>query len=158
MITANVNVALFARPKGTNEWTLVDTRHNLVTDIGVTLLAQMLERPDEHALAGLRFCAVGTSDTVPAVGDVELGEERRRSLLNGPTRSGNTVSYSTFFPASVIPYNLKEMGLWGGPTADASSGTGSLFARTAITFDNAVASQRRDLRVVWAVTLQRVTA
>ena len=153
----DVNVQLWSRPGGgsESEWILEDERHNLVTDDGVALVASMLAAPLSHAEGGIRFCEVGVGTDAPANDDDALGSPHRRIFVNPPRRSGNTLSYLAFFPSGTIQVNLTEMGLWAGPDSTTVLGTGVLFARSSINHNNELLVNRRDLRVVWAVTVER---
>ena len=157
MLNADVNVQLWSRPEGgcEDDWVLEDERHNLVTDDGVSLLASMLAAPADHADGGIRFCEVGTSATAPDTSDTRLATPHRRTGVNEPQRSGDTLSYQAFFPSGTIKVNLREMGLWAGPDSTIGIGTGVLFARSPINHNNLLLANRRDLRVIWAVTVKR---
>ena len=154
-MAVGINVEVWAGRD--NRWWLVDQRHNLVTDRGLELIAEMFEMPSSHTNAGLLYCEVGSGRQAPAPDDTALGSVVTRVGVNRPLRDDATLSYHGFFPASNIPNDLYEAGLWGGPDATTTTGTGALFARTSIEFLNAD-TPRNDLRITWALTFDRVHA
>ena len=60
------------------------------------------------------------------------------------------VQFRTFYAAADVTAYLKEIGLFGHSTASATLGTGEMFNRAIIDFDNSAGS--KDLTVVVQVT------
>jgi len=114
---------------------LVKEGHNLITTAGKQLIGDMLI--DETGYdTGLTYQAEGTDDTAPAVGDTTLGAEAARKAVTSKSRSGNEITYSTFFTAAEANDNIKEAGIFGHSTASATPDSGILFAHWLVSFDN----------------------
>ena len=91
---------------------------------------------------------MGTGVTAPALGDTALvTPTSRKIVIASPIVTGNAVEYRAFYPAADITADLKETGIFGHSTATSTIGTGELFARALITFNNA--SSPNDATVVW---------
>ena len=152
-ITGHVRVYVRPRsklPVQLGRWELAYSGPNLVVTAGKVLVAKMLM--DESGFdTGLTHIEVGTGITVPALGDTALvTATARKAIITSPTRTGNAVEYRAFFPAADITANLRETGIFGHSTATATLGTGELFARALVTFNNA--SDPHDATFVWTVT------
>ena len=152
-ITGHVRVYVRPRsklPKHLGRWELIHSGPNLVVTAGKILVAKMLM--DESGFdTGLTYIEVGTGTAAPALGDTALATATSRKIvISSPIRTGNAVEYRAFFPAADITANLKETGIFGHSTASATIGTGELFARALITFNNA--SSPNDATIVWTVT------
>ena len=149
------NVRVYSRPRSKlpphrGHWKLECNVANLVVTAGKVLVAKMLM--DESGFdTGLTYIEVGTGTTAPALGDTALATATaRKAVISSPTRTGNVVEYRGFFPAADITANLKETGIFGHSTATATIGTGELFARALITFNNT--ADPHDATIVWTVT------
>lgn len=132
------------------KWTLVCENSNLVVTAGKVLVAKMLM--DEAGFdTGLTRIEVGTGTTAPVLADVALvTPTARKTVISPPIRTSNVVEYRGFFPAADITANLRETGIFGHSTAGAGLGSGELFARALITFNNATSPA--DATIVWTVT------
>ncbi len=110
-----------------------DTRQNLIVSSGKSLVCDILI--DDEPL-GLTYHAIGTSDTVPAVGDVSLTAEVSRKTWASKSRLGNTASFGAFYLASESTFNVKECGVFGGSLATATPGSGALFSHYLQSYNN----------------------
>ena len=139
------------RPAASGPWQLVYETPNLITTAGKVLVAKVLM--DESGFdTGLTWIEVGTGSTTPGVGDTALVTPTiRKAVISSPTRTGNVVEYRAFFPAADISVDVKESGIFGHSTASSTNGTGELFARALVTFNNA--ADPHDATFVWTVTL-----
>ena len=153
LLTGSVRV--YSRPRSEllshlGQWTLESNVANLVVTAGKVLVAKILM--DESGFdTGLTHIEVGTGTTAPALGDTDLVTgTSRKAIISSPTRTGNAVEYRAFFPAADITANLKETGIFGHSTATTTLGSGELFARALITFNNA--ADPHDATIVWTVT------
>jgi hypothetical protein len=91
---------------------IVETR-NLVVTAGKELVAQIL---NEEAVAVPNFCAVGSGTTTPAATDTALEAEIGRLEVTQRSRSGNVLTYSTFFSAADCNGDWNEAGLFNNGT------------------------------------------
>ena len=143
------NVMLVATDAKTGKVLEVSFAHNLVVTTGKVLVARMLME-DAGFDTGITFCEVGTGTNAPALSDTALQTSTKRNAITSTLRTSNVVQFRTFYAAADITANLKEIGLFGHSTASATQGTGELFNRAAISFDNTAGS--KDLTVVVQIT------
>jgi len=149
-----VNVRILSRPASDldpedGEWIHEADAHNLVVTEGKILVARMLSE-DSGFDTGITFAEVGTDNTAPTVADTALGAVTKRNAITKYLRAANVVQFRTFFAAADITATLEEVALWGHSTASASTGTGELFNRALVSFDNS--SGAKDLTMVVEVT------
>jgi len=146
----HVNVLVIGTDPITGEEVSREEVHNLVTTLGKELVTRMLE--DESGRdTGLTFCDVGTDNTTPVIGDTDLNTGHKRNAVTTTIRTSNQVQFRTFFAAGDISVFLKEIGMFGHSTATSTLGTGELFNRAIISFDNSAGL--KDLTVVVQVTV-----
>jgi len=84
---------------------------------------------------GLTYHAIGTGTTTPALTDTKLASEVARKSITLKTRTGLTLSLSTFFTAANCSFNLQEGGVFGGAASDAID-SGTLFSHFLQAYDN----------------------
>jgi hypothetical protein len=144
------NVAIIASDPRTGRWLQRVQGHNLVVTAGKVLVARMMMEESGFD-TGLTYAEIGTGTNAPAAADTALQTALRRKAISRTVRASNVVQFRTFFLASESNANLKECGIFGHSTATATIGTGELFARAAIAFDNSGASPV-DLTLVWQIT------
>ena len=145
MMPIRCNVLLIGTDPKTGREVERVAAHNLVVTAGKVLVAQMLA--DESGYdTGLTYCEVGTGSTAAALSDTALQTSTKRNAVTLKTRSGNVVQYRTFYAAADVTALIKEVGLFGHSTAGAGAGTGVLFNRAIVTFDNTAGT--KDLTVV----------
>ncbi len=100
--------------------------NNLITAAGQALIGNMLIDVASFD-TGLTYHAIGTVTTAVASGDTQLGAEYKRLTITSKSRSGNVLTYSTFYTASQSAASIEEAGLFGHNTASTASNTGILF-------------------------------
>ena len=117
-------------------WLLhIDTIPNLIVTTGLGLAGDMLI---DVVTTGLTYHAIGTGTDAPAAGDTTLQTESVRNALSSRSRSGNTLTLSTFYLGSVANIHLREVGIFGGASASATPDSGTLFSRALYNYDNSV--------------------
>lgn len=103
--------------------------HNLITDAGGNFMRDVL---GGFVTDGkLKYIAVGTSSTAPAVGQTALGAESFRKLVTSydnvsVARQVKTILYLSPSEANVA---IAEIGFFAGASAGAGSGSGVMIAR-----------------------------
>lgn len=123
---------------------------NMFVTFGKNAIAQRLAGND---VGQITYCAVGTGTTAPALGDTALETEIARKEVSVRSYSGNVFTGQTYFTTQEANGTLREAGLFGngvGRTANATSGTGQLFARAAM---NRVKTSNDTLTLSWTVTI-----
>lgn len=145
------NVLLIASDPRTGEELERVAAHNVIVSVGKTLAARILA--DEVGYdTGLKFLEVGTGSTPAALGDTGLQTGIARSAVSDPPlRTANVIQFRAFFAAASVTALIKEVGLFGHSTATATLGTGILFNRAIVTFNNVAGT--KDLTVVVAITV-----
>ena len=131
-------------------WVLEDETHNLIVDAGKVLVTRMLME-DSGFDTGITFCEVGTDNTAVTAGDTDLNTGTKRNAITKTVRTANVVQFRTFYASADITAFLKEVGLFGHSTATSTLGTGEMFNRAIISFDNSAGL--KDLTVVIEVTV-----
>jgi hypothetical protein len=125
---------MVARHRLTGE-KIVSEGRNLIVTTGPELLCEMLIDTTGYD-TGLTYCALGTDNTAPAISDVALGAEVARKAVTSKSRTGNEITFSTFFTAAECTANIKEAGMFGHSTASATPDSGVLFSHWLVSFDN----------------------
>lgn len=145
------NVLLIITDPETGEEVERIVAHNIVVSVGKTLVARMLA--DESGYdTGLKFIEIGTGSNPATVGDTGLQTGTARSAVSDPPlRTANVIQFRAFFAAADCTALIKEVGLFGHSTATATLGTGILFNRAIVTFNNVAGT--KDLTVVVAITV-----
>ena len=129
------SVKIFADSK------LVYESGNLVTNVGRSMLISTLTSESgedgQNTLidARIKYMAIGDGTGAPADVDTALSNERLRVSVDSvfsPLVGARL--FVGFFAAPQI--NITEFGLFGGPNATAVSGSGILFNRAKLNFNN----------------------
>ncbi len=120
----------------TNEPSFELWGNNLITAAGQALVGDM-RRDAASYDTGLTYHAIGTTSTAVASGDTTLGGEAKRLALTSKSRSGNTLTYSTFYTATQSAVSVEEAGMFGHNTATSASNTGILFNHYLVHVGNA---------------------
>lgn len=100
--------------------------HNLVVTRGKQLIADLLIDSHDN---GLTYHALGTDATAPAAGQTALVAEVARKAWTARERLGAICTFSVFYLASEASYDIEECGVFGGPGATSTLGSGRLFSR-----------------------------
>jgi len=140
---------LTARHRITGEEIVIEGK-NLITTVGKQLIGDMLIDASGYD-TGLTYQAIGTSSTSPTVSDTQLGAEAARKAVTSKSRSGNEITFSTFFTAAESSYNIQEAGIFGHSTATSSPNTGILFSHWLVSFDNSAGNY--DLTFDYVLTI-----
>lgn len=125
--------------------------HNIVTDVGFTLLANNLAKQIPDNDPWLNVVAVGTGTNTPASTDTQLQTELERVTTQSGTNDATKAYITGFYGHDEANGTLKEVGLF----ADALVGTpddGELFSRAAI---NETKSNTETLTVDVTITFSR---
>ncbi len=144
-------IRLTAYKKGTKEVVAVIESHNVIPTVGKQFVGDMLIDKDVGHDTGITYCAIGTSNTTPAVTDTQLTAEANRKQITSRSRVSNVITLSTFFTAADCTYNIKEAGEFGHSTATATPNSGKLFAHWLVTFDNSTGNY--DLTFDYVLTI-----
>lgn len=130
------------------DW-IVDTveSDNIIVTSGKELVASMLMDRTGYD-TGLTYCAIGTDNTAPAVGDTTLTTEAARLTITSKARTVNAVTYSTFFTSAQSGYAIEEVGLFGHSTASASADSGEMMNHALVSYDNSAGSYDLTIDVV----------
>ncbi len=124
--------------------------HNLMVEGGGILTANLLVGSSAYS-EGITYCALGTGSTAPAITQFSLATETIRSRVTQKGTSGHTANIATFFSASDCGFAIKEAGLFGY-TASVTPGSGLMFARALLNYDNSVSP--RNLMVGWEIPIE----
>lgn len=118
---------------------------NLVPNNGKGVIAERMKAAP--SLAAMTHMAVGTSGTVPAAGDANLGAEvaGSRTALTATVVAGPVITYTASFGPGVGTGALVEAGIF-----NATPG-GVMLCRTTFTVINKAAGDT--LNVTWTVTV-----
>ena len=117
--------------------------HNLVTDDGWELLAQLVHGEGDP----VTHLALGTGSRAPAAGDTALQQERYRDIATNLTATGNELRVSHFLPTTAANgHTLREIGLLNAATR------GTLFAR-ALLSQPITKTNRITASITWNIEL-----
>ena len=145
MFTESINV------KGNLEVVLLDENgvrkdyrkiNNLVVAVGKEVIAARLLG---NTLAVMSHMAVGTSSTSAATSQTALGGELGRVVLDSATRSANTITFVSTFPAGTGTGALAEAGILN------ASSTGNMLCRT--TFSTVTKASGDTIVITWNITV-----
>lgn len=114
-----------------NDGTVTHIR-NTITTAGRNLVRGGVGGED----IAIKYMAWGDNNTAPAVGDTALGNELGRlpvTLQQAGVTDGEYVTTTYISSGDAVGDDLKELGWFGGPTATATAGSGTLIARVLYT-------------------------
>ena len=123
--------------------------HNLMVENGGILMANLLINSSVYR-TGLSYCALGTGTSAPTAFQYALDAEYVRAQITQKGTTGHTAAVSTFFTADTCSIYIKEVALFGH-TATHVPGTGLMFARALLDYDNSVSP--RNLMVGWEIPI-----
>lgn len=126
------------------------TVENITTTVGRSVLAQRLSGTTTYT-GVVNYGAIGTSSTMPAVGNTQLGTETYRKALSSGTFLNNIAYIENFYTATEISGTFEEYGFFIDGTGAANSGqlfnrftqsitksnTESLNVQSTVTFNDA---------------------
>jgi len=104
---------------------------NMVVTKGKEAIADGLKGTTTNNRGIITYCAVGTGDMAPALGDTDLETEIERKLVSSRSVLNNIATFETFFTTAEANGSLKEAGLFGDDASDVAD-SGTLFCRLAI--------------------------
>ena len=122
---------------------------NLITTVGKESIADGLRGNETNNKGIITYCAVGTNDTAPGIGDTTLGTEIERKQIAVRSATNNQALFETFYNTSEGNGTLKEAGLFGDD-ASASVDSGTLFAKVAI---DRTKSASDTLSLAWTIII-----
>lgn len=130
---------LTAYYKGTKKVAKIIEGENLIVSVGKALLGDMLIDVAGYD-TGLTYCALGSNNTAPAIGQTQLVNEGNgaamRLTITNKARVVNVITLSTFFTAAQANIFIKEAGIFGHSTAGAAENSGIMWSRWLVSFDN----------------------
>lgn len=127
-----------------------DIVKNLIVTAAKNAVALGLSGQGSGSGAGqITYCAVGTSNTTPVVGDTSLNAELYRKLVSVRSVNNNVAQFQTFYNQNEANGTLKEAGLFGD-AATTTPGSGTLYAHTLI---DRTKSSSDTLTLTWSVTV-----
>ena len=149
------NWRLTAYYAGTNKVAKIITGQNLIVTAGKNMVGDMLIDAAAQWDTGLTYCALGSDNTAPAVGQTQLVNEggggAMRKTITSKTRVINEIALSTFFTAAQSTLAIKEAAIFGSSTAGAAVNSGVMFSRWLVSFDNSGALY--DITIDYVLTI-----
>jgi hypothetical protein len=121
--------------------------HNLVMTKGRQLIFQLLAG---NTTVGLKYLAIGTGTTAPAIGQSQLTSESFRKLITSFSYDSTTIYCDTFIAASEANITWQEVGMFGNSTAGAGANSGDLMARALL---SQVKTSTQTKTVSWQITI-----
>jgi len=115
---------------------------NLVVTVGKQHIAERMISDSETKMS---YMAVGSGQTVAAIGNTALGSELGRAVLISSIRSGTNVTYTAIFDLSTGNGDISEAAI-----LSASSG-GTMLCRT--TFPTITKDNTETIAISWTVTV-----
>ncbi len=128
---------------------------NLIVTVGKELIADWAINTGAPSQTGLTYCALGSDNTAPAIGQTQLVDEgggaAMRKTITSLTRVVNEITLSTFFTAAQSTLAIEEAGIFGSSTAGAGENSGVMFSRWLVSFDNSLAAY--DVTIDYVLTI-----
>ncbi len=119
-LRGNLDIVVYDEQKQVKDHRKVN---NLVVAVGKTYIASRME---SNSAVVMSHMAVGGGNITPTTSDTTLSGEIDRIVLDSTTRTNNTLTYITTFPAGNATGTLAEAGIFNDPTAN----TGTMLCRT----------------------------
>ena len=130
---------LTAYYKGTKKVAKISEGKNLIVSTGKVLVCNMLRDAAGYD-TGLTYCALGSDNTAPGVGQTQLVNEGGGAAMRLPittkTLAANVLTFSTFFPAASSTLTIEEVAIFGHSTAGGTENSGIMFSRWLESVDN----------------------
>lgn len=127
---------------------------NLITDAGLNYFIDLLRGAIGPPI-GIRYVALGTSNTQPSTTDVKLGNEFFRKAITKQETIGTGQLQSTWYiaPFEANDVQIEEIGIFAGPDATSTKDSGILVARVLWQHTK---NQLESLQIVRTDTIGRV--
>lgn len=103
---------------------------NLITDVGLNYLRDILDGTIGSSDTAIKYIAPGTSNTAPANGQTQLGNEVfRKAVTKQETPATGQLKTTVYIAPYEANQQIEEIGVFAGPNATASANTGVMIAR-----------------------------
>ncbi len=98
------------------------------TNVGLNLLRDAMAN---NNLSVVKYVALGTGSTTPALGDTKLVNEVFRKAVTSYTNGATGELFINMYlaPGDSVGTDIEEVGFFGGATATSSANSGVLIAR-----------------------------
>lgn len=96
--------------------------HNIITDVGFTMLTNNLTDPTPDNDMLVNYVALGDDNTAVAEGDTTLGNEVYRNAVASKTNSGKIAYVTGYFTQTEVDGTFEEAGIFSDGTGAANSG------------------------------------
>lgn len=124
---------------------------NVTTSAGKNMVVTALDKNDTSNTK-ITYVEVGTGETAATVSDIDLETSIARAAVEQVVHTSiNRLYFTAHFSGASTNQELKEVGLFGGPLATFTAGSGTMFARAALDYDNT--TDQHDLIIAWRVTI-----
>lgn len=136
-----------------HEGKVIDLRHyrNITTSAGKNMIVTALDK-NSNENTKITYVEVGTGETAATVADTDLETPVARTPVEQVVHTSiNRLYFTAHFSGSATNQELKEVGIFGGPLATTTTGSGVMFARAALDYDNT--TDQHDLLIAWRVTI-----
>jgi hypothetical protein len=156
-LSLEANVILIAAPTKRGKDVVRIESHNVVTAGGRIMAARLIANETGFD-TGLTHLAIGNPSSTaanPARSDIALLSEHARKAfaVGDKVRSENVVQYRKFFTGAEANIHIREVGLFGTTAATSTAGSGTLFNRAGLNFDNSD-TDPQDVTVVVEIRVQ----
>ena len=123
--TTNVKVTVFDLDGNIKD---IQEFHNLITTVGLGMVIDMLD--GAVADGEIKYMAVGSDNTAPALADMTLGTEAFRKIMTTQTQPTASSLLSTVYvsPSEAVGV-IEELGWFAGAAAGAGADSGIMVSR-----------------------------
>jgi hypothetical protein len=119
-IKGNLDIIVYDENKHIKDQRKVN---NLVVAVGKTYIASRME---SNSAVVMNHMALGSGNITPTTSDTLLAGELGRVPLDSTSRTNNTITYVSTFPAGTATGTIAEAGIFNAPSAN----TGTMLCRT----------------------------
>lgn len=144
--------AFYSIDKATKEKTLIMKKKNTITNtcLNTSALVFIGTFPIDNIV---RYCALGTDNTTPAVSDTTLGTEVHRTYYVARDNPSNGVVTIDFYVTdSDYSGTIEEVGIFGGNSAGASADSGVLLSHVLWSYTK---SANEELLIQYSITFSQ---
>lgn len=135
-------------PDGSKE---VKYWHNVVTDVGLTMICNNLVDPTPDHDMLVNYVALGSSATAVGITDTQLTTETYRNAVASHTNGNKTAYITGYFTQTEVTGTFREAGIFADATGTANSGV--LVSHVNI---NVTKTNVQKLTIDWLLTLASV--